>query len=133
MLRYDQYIHQRDDWPNFTWDTVKLVSLLGKVNKRQGRLTGLMLGMGFELQDEAILKTLTLDAVKTSAIEGEKLNPDNVRSSIARKLGMDISGAYPKDRHTDGLVDMLLDASRHYEDQRKIVRLALRSLPNWHQ
>ena len=127
MLRYDQYIHQRDDWPNFTWDTVKLVSLLGKVNKRQGRLTGLMLGMGFELQDEAILKTLTLDAVKTSAIEGEKLNPDDVRSSIARKLGMDISGAYPKDRHTDGLVDMLLDASRHYEDQLTKERLCA-----WH-
>ncbi|RLD19262.1 MAG: DUF4172 domain-containing protein [Bacteroidetes bacterium] len=108
-------IHQRVDWPHFTWDTVRLVSLLGKVNKQQGRITGLMQGLGFDLQNEAILETLTLDAIKTSAIEGEKLNPEDVRSSIAKKLGMNIGGAYPKDRHTDGLVDMLLDASRNYQ------------------
>lgn len=109
------YIYQQKKWPEFSWDVSKLASLLASVRHKQGKLTGRMISLGFDLQEEAMLQTITQDVLKTSEIEGEHLNVDQVRSSVARKLGMDIGGSIPADRHVEGVVDMLLDATQHYE------------------
>jgi Fic family protein len=110
-----KYIYQNDDWPKFTWDHEALLVLLGKVRNMQGKLTGKMEVLGFELRSEAILETLTSDVMKSTEIEGEILNPEQVRSSIARRLGMDISGLVPSDRNVDGIVEMMLDATQKYQ------------------
>ena len=109
-----KYIHKRPDWPKFHWDQDKLATRLAEVRHRQGRLLGRMEALGFPLKNEAMLQTLTLDVLKSSEIEGEKLNPDQVRSSIARRLGMDIGGAVPADRQTEGVVEMMLDATQNF-------------------
>jgi Fic family protein len=109
------YLHQRKDWPNFIWDNDTLVLYVSKVRDLQGRLIGRMEGLGFELREEAVLEILTEDIVKSSAIEGEFLNPDEVRSSIARRLGLDISGLPDASRDVDGVVEMMLDATQKYE------------------
>ncbi len=106
------YIHQRDHWTNFTWNYSELSVLLGKVRNLQGRLMGKMEELGFEMRQEAELGTLTLDVLKTSEIEGEILDSDQVRSSIARRLGMDLNGLVPSDRDVDGIVEMMLDATK---------------------
>jgi Fic family protein len=108
------YIHEQKDWPQLHWDSKALSSLLADVRHRQGRLLGQMQALGFKLKEEAVLQTLTADVVKSSEIEGEKLDPEAVRSSIARRLGMDIGGLIPSDRNIDGVVEMMLDATRHY-------------------
>ena len=108
------YIHQLAGWPVFHWSLEKVVPLLVDVRHRQGRLLGRMEGLGFKLQEEATLYTLTLDVVKSSEIEGEILNPEQVGSSIAQRLGMDIAGLVPVDRHVDGVVEMMLDATQLY-------------------
>lgn len=109
------YIYQQKNWPNFNWDVSQLASLLASVRHQQGKLTGRMISLGFDLQAEAVLQTITQDVLKTSEIEGEHLDVDQVRSSVARKLGMDIGGLIPSDRNVEGVVDMLLDATQHYE------------------
>lgn len=109
------YIHELEDWPRLTWNRELLAEPLAAVRHRQGRLTGHMEALGFGLRQEADLKTLTADVLKSSEIEGEKLDPDQVRSSIARKLGMDIGALTPADRNVEGIVEMTLDATRHYE------------------
>jgi len=114
MHKMATYIHQLKNWPHFHWDQEKLVELLTGVRNRQGRLLGRMEGIGFRLQAEATLQTLTLDVIKSSEIEGEILNPDQVRSSIARRLGMDIAGLVPADRNVEGVVEMMLDATQNY-------------------
>jgi Fic family protein len=111
----DKYIHQLKHWPAFHWDQEKLTPLLAAVRHRQGRLLGRMESLGFNLQAEASLQTLTLDVLKSSEIEGELLNPDQVRSSIARRLGMDIAGLIPSDRNVEGVVEMMLDATQQYK------------------
>lgn len=108
------YIHQLRDWPRFTWDHEIVSPLLAQVRYKQGRLIGRMEGLGFNLQAEATLQTLTLDVLKSSEIEGELLNPDQVRSSIARRLGMDIAGLVPADRYVEGVVEMMLDATQNH-------------------
>ncbi len=110
------YIHQRKDWPIFNWDNKTMLPYVSKVRDLQGRLIGRMEGMGFELREEAVLATLTEDIVKSSEIEGEFLNPDEVRSSLARRLGMDISGLPDVSRDVDGLVEMMLDATQKFQD-----------------
>lgn len=111
-----KYIHQLDIWPKFTWDHEKIMSLLGAVRNRQGRLLGRMETLGFSLRSEAILQTLTLDVLKSSEIEGEILDRSQVRSSIARRLGMmGISGLVPSDRYVDGVVEMMLDATQNFK------------------
>ncbi|RKS14298.1 Fic family protein [Flavobacterium sp. 120] len=110
------YIHQKNDWPKFTWDADVITPLLGTVRHRQGKILGMMQGLGFRLQEETVLKTLTLDVLKSSEIEGEQLNPEQVRSSIARRLGIEIAGAVPAERHVEGVVEMLLDATQRYEE-----------------
>jgi Fic family protein len=87
------YIHQLKDWPSFTWDTEAIHVRLGEVRHRQGRILGLMSSAGFKMQENTVLDILTLDVTKSSEIEGVKLNTDQVRSSIARRLGIEIAGA----------------------------------------
>jgi Fic family protein len=109
------YIHQLADWPKFTWNHEDLLNILGKVRHLQGKLLGRMEALGFALKEEAMLATLTLDVIKSSEIEGEILNPEQVRSAIARRLGMDISGLIPSDRNVEGVVEMMLDATQQNE------------------
>ena len=108
------YIYQQADWPRFHWDSKALSNVLADIRHRQGRLVGRMEGLGFRLQEEAVLQTLTEDVVKSSEIEGEKLDPEAVRSSLARRLGLDIAGLISSDRNVDGVVEMMLDATSHY-------------------
>lgn len=110
----NMWIHEHQNWPNFTWDVGSLVSKLADIRHRQGRLLGRMEGLGFELKCEASLSTLTNDVVKSSAIEGENLNPEEVRSSIARRLGIDIAGLIPASRDVEGIVEMMLDATQQF-------------------
>ncbi len=109
------YIWELADWPRFSWDQEKLANLLAQARHEQGRLLGRMEALGFQLREEAVLKTLTQDVLKSSEIEGEQLDPEQVRSSIARRLGMDISGLKPADRNVEGVVEMMLDATREYD------------------
>ena len=107
------WIYQCRNWPNLTWDTATLAAKLADVRHRQGRLLGRMESLGFALKREASLITLTHDVVKSSAIEGEYLNPEHVRSSIARKLGIESAGRIPAGRDVEGIVEIMLDATRH--------------------
>src|SRR5689334_14677525 len=109
------YIHQLPDWPEFHWNQNKISPLLTRVRYHQGRLLGKMESLGFNLQTEATLQTLTLDVLKSSEIEGEILNQEQVRSSIARRLGMDIPGLIQADRYVEGVVEMMLDATQNYD------------------
>ena len=108
------YIWQQQDWPHWRYDVQRLMGLLGQVHRAQGNLLGRMQTLGLGLREQATLRVLTEDVVKTSEIEGEHLNPDAVRSSIARRLGVDIGALAPADRHVDGIVDMVLDATTHH-------------------
>ncbi len=121
------YIWQQPEWPSLTWDQAALATLLGQVSRAQGKLLGKMEALGFDLRNEAHLQTLTQDVVKSSEIEGEHLETDQVRSSIARRLGMDIAGLVPSDRNVDGVVDMMLDATGKYDDALTVERLY-----SWH-
>jgi Fic family protein len=121
------YIHELKDWPRFHWSADKLAELLASVRHRQGRLIGHMEALGFDLRQEAILQTLTADVLKSSEIEGEKLDAGQVRSSIARRLGMDIGALKPADRDVEGVVEMMLDATRHYDQP-----LTAKRLFAWH-
>jgi Fic family protein len=111
-----KYIHQRSDWPSFHWDKETLADQLAAVRHRQGRLIGRMESLGFSLRNEAVLQTLTQDVVKSSEIEGEILDPAQVRSSIARRLGMDIAGLVQADRNVEGVVEMMLDATQNFDE-----------------
>jgi Fic family protein len=114
-MRRLTYLYQQPDWPDFRWNREALAETLASIRHRQGRLIGRMESLGFVLRQEAVLQTLTEDVVKSSEIEGEKLNADQVRSSVARRLGIDIGGLTTVDRHVEGVVEMLLDATRHYD------------------
>jgi Fic family protein len=109
------YIHERRDWPRLHWDKERLAEPLAAVRHQQGRLIGHMEALGFNLRQEAVLETLTSDVLKTSEIEGEKLDAEQVRSSIARRLGMEVGGLKPADRNVEGIVEMMLDATRRYD------------------
>ena len=122
-----QYIHEKDDWPAFHWDEAALAAKLAAVRHRQGRLLGRMERLGFDLRNEAMLRTLTQDVVKTSEIEGEILDTEQVRSSIARRLGIDIGALTPADRDVEGVVEMMLDATRNYDKP-----LTAERLFDWH-
>jgi Fic family protein len=109
------YIWEIEDWPKLHWDVHALAAPLARTSREQGRLLGRMEHLGFELRGEAHLRTLTEDVVKSSEIEGEKLPPDQVRSSIARRLGMDVGGLVAVDRNVEGVVEMMLDATENYQ------------------
>ena len=108
------YIYEKADWPKLKWDDAKLSSILAEVRHRQGRLLGRMEGLGFRLRAEATLTTLTTDVIKSSEIEGERLDAEEVRSSIARRLGLDFGASKPASRDVEGVVEMMLDATQKY-------------------
>ena len=110
------FIWENPDWPNWRFDLPQLAAPLAAVRHNQGRLLGRMESLGFGMRDEAWLQTLTQDVINTSEIEGERLDFDQVRSSIARRLGMDIGALAPVDRHVEGIVEVMLDATRRYAD-----------------
>jgi Fic family protein len=109
------YIHESPNWPNFIWDAQALAQTLSAVRHKQGKHLGRMEALGFELRTEAGVTALTSEIVKSSAIEGQKLDSDEVRSSIARKLGLDIAGLAQPGPEVDGIVEMMLDATRKFE------------------
>lgn len=121
------YIHQFTDWPNFYWNSNEIISLLSLVRNTQGRLMGRMESLGYESRNEAQLDTLTLDVIKSSEIEGEFLDQSQVRSSIARRLSLEIAGSVESDRKIDGVVEMMLDATQHYD-----LPLTKERLFDWH-
>ena len=122
------YIHERKNWPEFTWDQAALAKPLADVRHLQGRLLGRMEALGFPLREEATLETLTQDVLKTSEIEGEKLDFQQVRSSVARRLGLDIGGAaVHSPRNVEGIVEIMIDATRNYSKPLSKTRLY-----DWH-
>jgi Fic family protein len=110
-----KYIYEYNNWPNFTWQDATINSIFGEVRNMQGIIIGQMNFLGFSIQEEAALTTLTLDVTKSSEIEGEKLDYNQVRSSIANKLGINIGGLLPINRNVEGIVDMMLDATQNYQ------------------
>jgi Fic family protein len=121
------YIYQQPDWPHFRWDQDRIINQLAAVRHKQGQLIGQMKGLGFSLRSEAMLETMTLEVLKSNEIEGELLNSDQVRSSIAQRLGIDTVGLIPVDRNVEGIVDMLLDATQSFDQP-----LTQDRLFNWH-
>jgi Fic family protein len=121
------YIYEQSDWPKFRWSHDRLAAQLASVRHRQGRLIGRMEGLGFQLRAEAVLQSLTEEVIKSSEIEGEVLDREQVRSSIARRLGMDIGALLPVDRNVEGTVEMMLDATQNYEN-----KLTKDRLFGWH-
>jgi len=121
------YIHQLNNWNDFRYSSEGLVSALAQVRYMQGRLLGQMQGLGFSLREEALLTTLTLDVLKSTEIEGEILNKEQVRSSIARRLGLNVSGMVNSTRDVDGVVEMMLDATQRYNEP-----LSHERLFGWH-
>ena len=121
------YIWEQTDWPNLTWQDARVAARLAAVRHDQGRLIGRMEALGFKLREEAVLQTLTQDVVKTSEIEGEQLDATQVRSSLARRLGIDIGALPPIDRDVEGIVEVMLDATRKHE-----APLTAERLFGWH-
>lgn len=121
------WIYEREDWPNFTWNDKALASLLAEARHRQGRLLGKMEGLGFPIRQEASLNILTTDVVTSSAIEGERLDTDEVRSSIARRLGIPLPNDKPVGRDVEGIVEMMLDATQNFDRT-----LTAERLFDWH-
>jgi len=121
------YIYHNPDWTNFTWNDSVVNSVFGEVRHLQGKISGQMDAVGFSIKEEAMLTTLTLDVVKSSEIEGELLNYDQVRSSIARRLGINTAGLVVSDRYVEGVVEMMLDATQNYQQS-----LTNERLFGWH-
>lgn len=117
------YIHALPDWPAFRWNDKELATPLSTVRHLQGRLAGQMQALGLQARDEAVLRTLTGDVLKSSEIEGERLDADQVRSSVARRLGLDVGGLKPADRHVEGVVEMMLDATQRFDQPLTAERL----------
>lgn len=115
MRRKTVYIHELPAWPEFAWESDALAAPLADVRHKQGRLLGRMESLGFELRREASVSVLTSEVVKSSAIEGAILNPEEVRSSIARRLGLDVAGLPRPGRDVEGVVEMMLDATRKFD------------------
>ncbi|MEL6837526.1 MAG: Fic family protein [Bacteroidota bacterium] len=122
-----KYIYQYPDWPNFTWDEQKIQVILGRVRHLQGKLFGQMSTLGFSIKEEALLSTLTVDVLKSSEIEGENLNYEQVRSSIAKRLGLDYNDTIYPSRDVEGVVEMMLDATQNYNEP-----LSEERLFGWH-
>jgi Fic family protein len=110
-----RYIYEYDNWTEFTWDSKEISEVLGKVRHLQGKIIGQMGVLGFSIKEERVLSTLTLDVLKSSEIEGEILNYEQVRSSIARRLGLEYAGIVHVDRNVEGVVEMMLDATQRYD------------------
>ena len=122
-----RYIHDYDDWWQFRYDIRRIMNELGRVRSKQGMVLGRMLSLGFSSQDEAVLSNMSVDLVRSSEIEGERLNLEEVRSSIARRLGITAAGVVPTSRYVDGIVEMQLDATQNYSRP-----LSAERLFGWH-
>ena len=120
-------IHELPKWPDFRWDSSILVGSLGGVARKQGHLQGRLESLGFRLRDEAVVQTLTQDVVKSSEIEGDILDRSQVRSSIARRLGLETAASAQVDRHIEGVVQMMLDATQRFAQPLSVERLI-----GWH-
>jgi Fic family protein len=127
MRRMTTFIHELKGWPHFKWDTAKIAGKLAAVRNRQGRLSGRMEELGFKLKTDANLEALTEEVTKSSEIEGEVLSRDQVRSSLARRLGVDIGALTPAERNVEGIVEMMLDATAKYSTS-----LTSERLFGWH-
>jgi Fic family protein len=121
------YIHELESWPKFQWDQERVASILIRVRHQQGRLIGGMESIGFHLKEEVVLQALTQDVIKSSEIEGEILDQSQVRSSVARHLGIDAAALDGIDRNVEGVVDMMLDATRKFDQP-----LTKERLFSWH-
>jgi len=121
------YIYDHENWTQFQWNDDKISTLLARVRNLQGRLLGKMEALGFDVQKSTSLEVITSDVLKSSLIEGENLNQQQVRSSIARRLGIEVVGTVPSERNVDGIVDMMLDATQNYEKA-----LSNERLYSWH-
>ena len=121
------YIWRAGDWPTWRYDLAALATPLTEVSRAQGLLMGRMVDVGMALRDQASLSALTEDVVKTSEIEGERLDVESVRSSIARRLGVDIGALAPVDRHVEGVVEMVLDVTANRDG-----RITRERLFGWH-
>lgn len=121
------YLYQQKAWPKFEWDEKRVSSALASVRLQQGRLLGQMEHLGFSLQQEAMLMTRTQEVLNSSAIEGENLNLEMVRSSVARRLGIEIAGLEAVDRDVEGVVEMMLDATERWNKPLTVTRLY-----DWH-
>lgn len=121
------YIHERKDWPRFIWDQEAVTERLAHFRYKQGQFLGQMELMGLKLREESMLETLTQDVVKTSEIEGEILDPHSVRSSVARRLGIEHGALKKGDRHVEGIVEVVLDATRNFTEP-----LTAKRLFSWH-
>lgn len=122
-----KYIYEHKNWPDFAWDDKAISAVFGEVRLMQGKIIGQMNALGFSAKEEATLNALTLDIVKSSEIEGELLNYDQVRSSIARRLGINTAGLVQGSRHIEGIVEMMLDATQRYK-----LPLTEKRLCGWH-
>jgi len=122
-----RYLYQNKDWPHFRWDAERLASHLSSTRYKQGLLLGKMQDLGYQLKTEATLAALTEETVKSSAIEGEELNPESVRSSLARHMGLETTGTRTVDRNVEGTVEMMLDATQKY-----VLPLTEERLFGWH-
>lgn len=122
-----KYIYQHKNWTDFTWQDNAISSIFGEVRLMQGKIIGQMNSLGFSAKEEATLTALTLDVVKSSEIEGEALNYDQVRSSIARRLGINSAGLVKSSHHIEGVVEMMLDATQRYD-----VPLTEKRMFGWH-
>jgi hypothetical protein len=121
------YIHELKGWPRFRWDRTGLAELVAAVRHRQGRSIGRMEGLGLKLRTEATLRSLTEEVVKSSEIEGEILDRDQARSSLARRLAVEIGAPIPADHHVEGVVEKMFDATENYNDP-----LTAERLFGWH-
>ena len=121
------YLYNNQNWPIFEWNSEKLLPLLSYVRNRQGRLIGKMGALGFELRNEANLEILTQEIIKSTEIEGEFLDREQVRSSIARRLGLELSGLVYSERNVDGIVDLMIDATKNFDKELNKERLL-----SWH-
>lgn len=122
-----KYIYEHKNWTDFTWDDKALNVIFGEVKLMQGKILGQMNALGFSAKEEATLANLTLDVVKSSEIEGELLNFEQVRSSIARRLGINTLGLVPSSRHIEGVVEMMLDTTQRHQ-----LPLTEKRLFGWH-
>lgn len=127
IFKANMYIHELKTWPGFTWDDKALSEKLGQVRHNMGLIFGQMNAAGFKQKEETLLKTLTLDVTKSSAIEGEMLDTEQVRSSIARRLGIEVAGMITSSRQVDGVVEMMLDATQYFN-----LPLTTDRLYGWH-
>lgn len=127
-MRRIRYIHELAQWPDFTWDQTLVNELLAQTRYLQGKVLGRMESLGFQLQADASLVTLTHEIVKSSEIEGELLPQEQVRSSLARKLGLEVAGLVASNRNIDGIVELMLDATQNFNQP-----LTAERLFHWHR